>query len=302
MPRIRQGWKQSIPTPGTLRIWDVQTNSIVNDIRIDNFCEIAFSGFPRTITLAMGGNLRTYDASTGTQLCGGELLSSCSQQLGASWVHGGSLRFPKSFVAEGQSTIAIYELRPTSNIQFPVIESFVVPLHDGKFSFSPISYHASFVTETEAVILDVRASKTLFRTNSFSPPFIPPGRFSSDGCFFACGKTDGICVWENTSTGYTFWGIFRPKLPFTGFALSPAVTSILSWGPKGIELLHPEKFTDGSDFTTSQQDDIVVSRRAIVDPGESCFCFLIVTRSWLDSRIVATGHVSPHSRGRIPTW
>jgi len=186
IPRIRQGWTQSIPTPGTLRIWDVQTGSVVNDIGIDNFCEVTFSGFQRTIVLVMGGNFRAYDGLTGTQLCEGELLSSSSHKLGASWVHDGSLRFPKSFMADGQPTIGIYEFLPTSNPSFLMIESFVVPLYDGKFSFSPASYHASFVTETKIAILDVRASETLFQTNTPTSPFIPPGRFSPDGCFFAC--------------------------------------------------------------------------------------------------------------------
>ena len=274
--RVRQGWGRSIPTPGTLRIWDVHTSAVVNDIVIDDFCDIAFSGLPRTITLFMGGASRTYDRLTGTRLCEDTLPPSRNHQLGASWVHGGSLRFSKICRADGQPTITIYELRLASSPSPFVVESFPVPPEDGKFSFSPVSYHASFVTETGVTILDVRTSSTRLYATAPCPLYATSGRFSPDGRFLAYGTSENeICVWENTSAGYVTWGNLKPKLPFTGFAFSPVSTSTLSWGSEGIELLYPGNSTDGTHIATPRQEDGIISRTAIIDPSESYFYILI---------------------------
>jgi len=274
IPRIRQGWGRSIPTPGTVRIWDTQTGIVINDIDIDDFGEIAFSGNQGTITLVVRGNFCTYDGLEGTQLCEGELLQSYNHQLGAYWVHDGSLRFAKSFWAGGQLIIGIHELQPTSTPLLPMVASFPVPPHNGKLSFSPASSHTSFVTETEVVILDVLDSKTLFRTKVACPLYVPEGRFSLDGRLFACGTLKNeIYVWEKASAGYVPWSYLRPQLPFTEFAFSPVATSILSWGPDGIELLYPDNSAGGARTATARREKSVVSRREIVDPGRSSFHF-----------------------------
>jgi len=233
-----------------MRIWDTQTSVVINDIGTDDFGEIAFSGIQGSIALVN------------------------NHQLGGYWAHDASLGFAKSFWADGQPTIRICELQSASNPSLPVVTSFPVPPYEGNFFFSPVFSHASFVTETDVVILDVKESKTLFRTTVACPLYVPPGRFSPNGRFFACGTLGNeICVWENASAGYMPRSNLRPKLPYTGFTFSPAGTSILNWGSEGIELLHPENSARGTRITTARQEDRVLSRREIVDPGRSCFHF-----------------------------
>ena len=256
-----------------MRIWDTQTGIVIHDVDIDDFGEIAFSGIGGMVTLVMRGGFRTYYGLENTQLREGELFSSYNHQLGACWDHNGSLQFAESFRADGQPTIDICEFQPASNHPLFLVTSFPVLPRDGKFSFSLGSYHASFVTETEVVILDVRNSKTLFQTKVAFPLYVPPGRFSPDGRFFACGTLKNkICVWENVSAGYIPWSSLRPQLPSRGFAFSTVTTSILSWGSEGIELLHPDNSAGGTYTATARQEDNDVSRR-VIDPGQSCFHF-----------------------------
>ena len=272
VPRVRQGWGRSIPTPGIVRVWDMNTSAVINDISTDNFCEIAFSGIQTAITLIMGEGFRTYDKLACTQLCEGELLPSRNHQLGAHWVHGDSLRFAGSSRADTHRTISIYELRQSSNSSLLRVGSFSVPSHDGQFSFSPVSSHASFVTETGVAILNVQDSETIFCTKAARPLYAPPGRFSPDGRFFMCGTLENkILAWENTPAGYVPRNNFRPQLASTGFAFSPVTTSTLSWGPQGFELLHPANSAGGAHAETPQQNDRVVSRRATVEPSETTF-------------------------------
>jgi hypothetical protein len=193
--------------------------------------------------------------------------------------------------------IDIRELQPTSASPLLVVESFPVLPQDGRFSFSPISFHASFVSETKVVVLDVRNSKSLFVTKATQQLYTPPGHFSPDGHFFAYGTSRGeIAVWENTPTGYMPRSTLGPRLPFKGFSFSPTAISILSWGPGGVQLLHPTNHvsppppdetkshrkggdhsvvasTGGMLIATAQQEDSVVSRRTIVDPGQICLYF-----------------------------
>ena len=114
---------------------------------------------------------------------------------------------------------------------------------EGEFSFSPASFHASFITEAEITILDVRDSRVLLHTKATDRRsfFIPPGQFSPDGCFIACEtQRCGIHVWRNTPTGYIPWGTIQSRFPFDGFSISPTAISILTWGAGGIQLLHPD--------------------------------------------------------------
>ena len=168
------------------------------------------------------------------------MLLSGNNQLGAQWTHKESLQYATSFKAKGKLVINIRELQLIPEPSFPLVESFLVPPHDGKFSFSPASFHASFVTEAEVVVLDVRGSRILFHTKTTKSLYKPPGQFSPDGSFFACGTLEHtICIWRNTSTGYVSWSTLQPRLPFNKFSFSPTAISILAWSPEGIQLLHP---------------------------------------------------------------
>jgi hypothetical protein len=295
IPRGEQGRGRSISTPDTMRIWDTQEGVIINDIDINDIGEVVFSGLQGTITLIVEGDYHTYDLPTGTQLCNGELLQSHNHQLGAHWAHGESLRFATSLEVDGRFVIDVQELRPTSDPPLLVVESFPVPPQGGRFSFSPISFHASFVSKTEVIILNVRDSKVLFQTKVTQHLYTPPGHFSPDGHFLACRSSrEEISIWENTTIGYVPWNPLRPQSPLKGFLFSPTAISILSWGPEGVQLLHLSNHvsplptskiephhqgnkhlvaspTGGTHVTTTQQEGI--ARSAIVDPGWVCFYF-----------------------------
>jgi len=223
-------------------VWDIKTGVIVKEIVVDvrGLRRIVFIG-NYTITLVTDYYkiFRTYDVLEGTPLCRGEILSQFDPWLGAHWAHEDSLRFATSFKAGGKLAINIHQLQSLSTpLILPMVESFLVPPHGGEFSFSPVSFHASFVTMTEIAILDVRDSKTLLEIKAVRPLYKPPGHFSPNGCLFACGTLGNeICIWKNTSTGYLSGSSLEPRWPFEGFSFSPTAVSILTWGPGGVQLL-----------------------------------------------------------------
>ena len=170
-------------------------------------------------------------------MCDGELLPSSDHQLGAYWAEKDTLRFATGVETGGEFVIDIRELQPKSG-GLRTVESFHVPPQDGKFSFSPNSRHASFVSEREIVILDVPNPKVLFQTKATQLLYTPPGHFSPDGRLFACGVShEEICIWGNTPDGYVRRNSLKPRLPFDGFLFSPSAISIIGWGPGGVQLL-----------------------------------------------------------------
>jgi len=181
---------------------------------------------------------RTYDVLESTLLYKGEILPRFGRWLGAHWVHEDTLQFATSFKTDGKLAIDIHQLQPLSTTLLPMVKSFLLPPHDGEFSFSPVSFHASFVTEMEISIFDVRDSKILLRVEAAQPLYKPPGHFSPDGRLFACGTLGNeICVWKNTPIGYLPGSSLEPRLPFDGFSFSPTAVSVLIWGPGGVQLL-----------------------------------------------------------------
>jgi len=194
---------------------------------------IAFYG-NQTIIIVSGYSkiLRTYDIVRGTQLSEGNLRLGANKPL-IHWIHGESLLFATSFETDEGIVINIQDLQPTSNPPFPVVESFLVPSRGGVFSFSPVSFHASFLTNKEVIVLDVLDTRTLLHVET-------PARFecfSPDGRFFAHATWEyGTCVWKNTSAGYIPWSTLKPQFASDGLAFSPTVTSVLSI-MEGIQLL-----------------------------------------------------------------
>jgi hypothetical protein len=285
-PRVRQGWGQSISTPGIIRVWDIQEGAVISDISIEGFCELVLPGILGTLTFITKRGYSTYD---GDKQQGYGNLQLPNHQLGTQWAHKGSLRFTTS-LKTGGGFIDVWELHYSSG-PLLLVDSFRVPPQGGKISFSSVSSHASFVSEAEIVILDIRDSKVLLQTKATQLLYTPPGQFSPNGRFFACGTSlEDIFIWENTITGYIPWNTLRPQLPSKGFSFSPTAISILSWGPGGVQLLHPTNHvsplpsdkieshhqgsnhlvaspTDRMHVATAQQEGIVVSRRAIADPG-----------------------------------
>ena len=227
-------------------VWDIKTGVIVRDIVINvegRLDRIVFSGhYAVTLFTYPCGVICTYDALDGTLLYKGEILPRFDRRLDGHWEHEESLWFATSYATDGKRAIDIHRLQPSSIPQFSTIESFVVPLHDGISSFSPVSFHASFVTDTEITVLDVRDSKILLRVEAPRRLEYESGCFSPDGDFFACGlKGDGIRVWKNTSAGYTTWTNLQSRSRFEWFSFSPTGISILAWGGDfgglGVELL-----------------------------------------------------------------
>ena len=183
-----------------------------------------------------------HNGLNGGTLHKGQLQSPKDHQPYVQWVHGESLQFATSYKTNGKLAISIQGIQSTSNSLSFTAKSFFVPSINGEFSFSPVSFHASFVTETEIVVVDVQSSKILIHTKTTEPLYNPPGQFSPDGSFLAC-KTLGnnICIWRNTPTGYVPWSTLQPRLKFDGFLFSPTATSVLTWGKfNGIQVLHVE--------------------------------------------------------------
>ena len=221
-----------------LVVWDTQTGVVTAQPPTSDLGEVAFSGDQRTIALIYGSTVLMYDGLKDTALCKEVLPSRGSD---THWVYEESLRYATISIFDG--VINIYELQlPISAPLFSLVESFPVPDHNGRFSFSPVSFHASFVTVQQVLIIDVRDSKILLQIDTDELLYTPPGHFSPDGLFFASRtyEQDEIFVWKNTSAGYIPWSNLKLRAPFAGFSFSPASTSILSWGSGGIQLLHPE--------------------------------------------------------------
>ena len=236
VPRLRD-----LPLPAPIHIWDVQTGTIIYNIKNWEIDKLVFSGNHQSVTLlGRDGTFRTYDRLNGGCIHKDKLVSLSSFMLDTYWIHKESLLFPTISKKDEKLMVNIQELQPTLTPPFSLIVSFLMPPHDGEFSFSPVSLHASFTTKTEITILNTQDSKILLQVKEPSPLYIPPGHFSSDGCFFACG-TEGfeICVWKNTSDNYVPWCNLCSRLPFNGFSFSPIKSSILTWGNAGIQLLEP---------------------------------------------------------------
>ena len=231
----------SVPrrSPVVVFVWDIQTGVIINDVEHWESDELVIFGNHRTATLlGRDGSFRTYDGPSGTCMYKDKLEQPLEFLLGAHWVHEERLRFPTISRNDEKLVVSIQELQPVATPPLLLIESFSIPPHDGELSFSPVSFHASFVTKTEIIVLNVRDSRILLEVEKTCSPYNPPGHFSPDGCFFACRTEEfDICIWKNTPANYVPWSNLRPRLPFKGFSFSPTKSTILTWGPGGIQLL-----------------------------------------------------------------
>ena len=213
---------------------------VINNIATWDRGEIIFSGDQSTITLVTR-YFHTYDRLSGEQVYEGELLPSPNHWLGAYWVHEGSLQFAVGSKVNQELVVSIQELQPTSGPPLHIVKSFPALLQNGAFSFSPVSFHVSFISQGEVVILDVQDSKVLFKSEGASPFYQGPGEFSHDGSLYACGTRDReIHILENTSTGYVFKSRLRPRFVWHWFSWSPTSISILCWGETVIQLLHSD--------------------------------------------------------------
>jgi len=213
---------------------------VINDIATWDLGEIIFSQDQRTITLTTTSGFHAYDRLSGEQVCEGK-LSSLDDRLGAHWVHEQSLQFAISSKTDRESMVSIKELQPTSDPPLHLVKSFPILPQDGRFSFSPVSFHVSFVSVGKIVILDAQDSKILFQPEGTKTSYTTAGYFSHDGSFCACGISSGeLCIWKNTSTGYMLWSSLRPRFSWYQFSWSPTSVTILCCSSNTIQLLHPD--------------------------------------------------------------
>lgn len=225
--------------PARLVVWDTQTGVVIRKIYTDYPGKVMFHGDQRTITYIFNLKFYTYDALNGTQLCQG-YIPSWGSGLGAHWVYKDALQFVTSIENNGKPVVNFYELQLTSTTPLHLLSSFPISFYQEEFSFSPVSFHASFVTSTEVIIVNVQDTKLLLQIEvaQVAPP--PPVQFSPNGAFFACRVLeDEIWIWQNTPTGYIPWSSLRPRLSPLELSWSPTSTSILCQCMQGILLLHP---------------------------------------------------------------
>ena len=232
-----------IPRPNStfdcpLVIWDIQTGVVIMKVNTPNSGKTVFHGNQRTITLvAGGGDIYTYNMFDGVLPQVDNVPLSLGSWSHTHWAHEGTLYFAVNLETDGKHMICIKELQATLTSPLHTLSSFPIPPQDGEFSFSPVSFHASFVTKNEVIVLDVQDSKPLLQAQ-VTQEDIKPGQFSPNGCFFACGLSeDKICIWQNTPTAYLPWRTLRPRLPFTELLFSPTAVSISCHGFRGIQLL-----------------------------------------------------------------
>ena len=232
---------KGLPLPAPIYIWDVQTGTTIYSVKNWELDKFVFSGNYQTVTLlGKDGTFRTYDGLNGTCIHKDKLVSPPNFVLDAYWIYKESLLFPTISKKDEKLVVNIQELQPTLTPPLSLIVTFLVPPHSGEFSFSPVSLHGSFTTKTEVIVLNIQDSKILLQVRPPSSLYTPPGHFSFDGCFFACGTEEfEICIWKNTSVNYMPWCNLWPRLPFNGFSFSPTKSSILTWGETGIQLLEP---------------------------------------------------------------
>ena len=234
----------------TLVVWDIQTGVTMKEAKNDHYGMILFYGDQSIATLVrmqpsiQEGNFYLYDTFNGTLLFQDRIVPSQGSGFGAHWTHDSALQFATSFERGGRLVINIYELQQILTSPPHKLSSFSVPPQTGRFSFSPISFHASFVTDTKVVILDVQNARLLLHTE-VAQIVQSSGQFSFDGCFFAYQISEyEIHIWQNTSTGYVPWNSLTSRLSVKEFLWSPTSDSILCWCSGGMLLLHPGNHPD----------------------------------------------------------
>jgi len=226
----------------SLVVWDTHTGVFIKEFEICGSEAVIFHGDQRKITsVTRWLDFYTYDVLNGTQLCQGQLSPWKTSKLGSHWVHNDTLQFATTCKTDGESVINIHELQPASTPPLHLLSSFPIPPQFQDFSFSQVSFHASFVTSTEVTILNTQSSNVLLQTK-LAQGAPEQGQFSNDGCFIAYRSQDEIHVWQNTSTGYVPWSNLRPRLSHHAFLWSPTSISIRCFGGMGIQLFHPDNY------------------------------------------------------------
>ena len=224
-----------------LFIWDVQTGVIIQKVDTPGSGEVMFHEDQTAITLILqSGCIYTYGVINGMQQPPSDAPISLGSTSTTHWAHGNTIRFAVNLNAIIRHVIIIKELQPTSTPPLHVLSSFAIPPCKGEFSFSPASFHASFVTRTGAIVLDIQSGRILLHNQLDWHGWKKLGQLSPDGSIFAHRTSETrICIWQNTPTGYLPWSSLRLRFPVDELLFSPTTTPILCWGQKGIQLLRP---------------------------------------------------------------
>ena len=181
----KQGW---IRDNYAIFIWDIQTGVIIQKVNTAGCGEMMFHEDQSAITLILqDGCIYTYGVINGMQQPLGDAPTSLGSKSSTHWAHGNTIRFAVSLNAIIRHTIIIKELQPTSTPPLHVLSSFAIPPCEGEFSFSPASFHASFVTKTEAIVLDIQSARILLHEKGDWKGVKTRGQLSLDGCYFAHG-------------------------------------------------------------------------------------------------------------------
>jgi len=158
-----------------LVVWDTQTGVVIGGANTEIVTEastgfvekIMFHGDQRTITLvasSQGMQLSAYNVLDGMQLCHSRIPHSWNPRLGNHWVYNDTLWLAIGFETNGTPAINICTFQPTSNPPLYIVSSFPVQSSGVQFSFSPVSFHASYYTGRNVIILNVQDSRLLFST------------------------------------------------------------------------------------------------------------------------------------------
>ena len=264
-------------------VWDTQTGILITETEAMGHRAVLFCKPQRIITLYEKKNrgFSIQEILSGTLLFDSNALLFQDHEFCAYWVHEDTLQFATSFKTDENFMINIYELQPTSTPPFHMLSSFPRPPCSGIFSFSPVSFHAGFVTATKVVVLDIQNSKFMLDVKVAPKDFPLSGQFSPNGDFFACQRSKHeICVWQNTPTGYVFWSVLRSRFPVQGFSWSPTSFSILCYGVGGIHLLHPSPMSPNEGEPSNLQKHHLVAYSpdwtyiAIAQQGDSVITVL----------------------------
>ena len=176
------------------------------------------------------------------------------------WAHGECLRFATT----NGAAITIWEVGFTQGATRREIETLSVPndadqagafdletkQHARRTQFFPIPCRLAFTRPSSAstdelLVWGARNSASLLHETSAS--WYPGMSFSSDGRFFACSTTGlEVCLWKESSTGYTLIGKLPSNTRRSIPLLSPNGESIITFGDRTIQLWHTKAFTTPS--------------------------------------------------------
>ena len=253
---------------GFVSTWDLQTGGLASRVAVPNgdWWKLVIVSITYSMNGKMVGTLHL-DGVTATisvvDIVSGVYthnIHPCTPWTHNIWTHGESLRFATT---EG-TAITIWEVEFTQGAAQREIETLPipddadqarafdqkVPQHVRRAQFFPIPCkfaitRASPGSADELLVWDPRNSAPQLHETRAS--WYPGMSFSSDGRFFACSTTGlEVCLWKESSTGYTLIGKLQSNAQRSIPLLSPNGESIITFGDHTVQLWHTKDFTTHS--------------------------------------------------------